>query len=94
MTSEREIVVRNEVGLHARPAAQFVKLANTFAADITVENLNSDGAPANAKSILSVLSAGVSQNHRIRLRAEGADAEEAVGALYALIERDFDTGEA
>jgi phosphotransferase system HPr (HPr) family protein len=84
-----EIVVRHKVGLHARPAAQFVKTAARFKSSITVENLSRGTSPANAKSILSVLSAAVQMDDRIRLSAEGADESTAVAALRELIESNF-----
>lgn len=89
MATERNIIVRNEVGLHARPAASFVKTAARFKSKITIENLTKGRSPANAKSILSVLTCGVTQNDEIRLLAEGTDETEAVAALVDLIENDF-----
>ncbi len=89
MTVSDEIVVRNKVGLHARPAAQFVKAAAHFKCSITVENLSKGTAPANAKSILSVLSVAVQMNDRIRLAANGADEADALTALHELIDGNF-----
>lgn len=90
MTAEQEIVVRHEVGLHARPAAKFVKLASGFTADIEIENLSKGSDPANAKSIISVLSVSVTQDEKIRLTATGEDEEDALEALISLIENNFD----
>jgi len=90
----REIKVTNDVGLHARPAAVFVKTAAGFSADVRLQNLTRESPTVNAKSILSVLSAGVEQNHRIRLTADGEDAHEALEALCALIESNFKQAEA
>ncbi|MCS6906447.1 MAG: HPr family phosphocarrier protein [Anaerolineales bacterium] len=84
-----EILVTNSVGLHARPAAMFVKLANRFSASITLKNLTTDSEWINAKSMLSLLTAGVSQGHRIAIRAEGQDETKAVEALIELIRSDF-----
>ena len=81
--------MRNKVGLHARPAAQFVKTAARFKSSITVANLSKGTPPANAKSILSVLTAAVQMNDRIRLNADGADEAEAVAALCVLIDTNF-----
>ena len=89
MTTAHEIVVRNTVGLHARPAAQFVKTANQFKSKVSVENLSKDTPPANAKSILSVLSIAVQMNDRIRLTIEGSDEAAALAALCDLIESNF-----
>jgi len=89
LTKSGEIVVRHKVGLHARPAASFVKTASGFASRITVENLTKGTAPANAKSILSVLSVAVQMNDHIRIIAEGNDEEAAVIALCDLINSNF-----
>lgn len=85
----REIVVRHKAGLHARPAAAFVKTANGFTSGITVANITKGTAPANARSILSVLLAAVQMNDQIRIVADGSDAEAAVSALCALIDGNF-----
>ena len=90
MTVQQEIIVRNKVGLHARPAALFVKTAGRFKSRLSVENLSAGKPPANAKSILGLLSSGVSQNDRIRITAEGPDESEALAALIELVEKDFE----
>jgi phosphotransferase system HPr (HPr) family protein len=80
--------VRNPSGLHARPAALFVQAAARFEADVTLANL--DRAPqqsTSARSLLGVLALGVSRGHRIRIEANGADADEALASLQALVER-------
>lgn len=84
-----DIVVSHPVGLHARPAAEFVKLASSFSCNIRVRNLTSDGSSVNAKSILSVLTLGVQQGNKIRIEAEGEQADEALQALQRLIENNF-----
>jgi phosphotransferase system HPr (HPr) family protein len=83
---EVEVEVRNPSGLHARPAALFVKTAATFGSTVTIENLTRGTAPANAKSILGVLTAGVAKGHRIRVVATGADEDAAVDAMRGLVE--------
>jgi phosphotransferase system HPr (HPr) family protein len=85
--AESEVEVRNPSGLHARPAAMFVKAAAGFGADIRVVNLtrNPDKSAA-AKSVLGVLGLGVAKGHAIRISAEGADADEAVRTLTELVE--------
>ncbi|MCS6845112.1 MAG: HPr family phosphocarrier protein [Caldilineales bacterium] len=88
-TFNATLTVRHAAGLHARPAAQFVKLAGRFPCKITVRKLNSDKPPANAKSPLSVLTLGVNQGDAIELVTEGEQAEEALAALVALIESNF-----
>ena len=89
MKSTQKITVKHASGLHARPASMFVKTANAFSSAINVQNLSESSAPVNAKSILSVLTLGVTQNHEIEIVAEGDDADEAVNALVNLIENNF-----
>lgn len=80
-------VVPNPSGLHARPAATFVKAAAGYAADIRITNLTRDATrSASAKSILGVMQLGVAQGHQLSIEAEGDDAERAVAELLALIE--------
>ncbi|NOH02717.1 MAG: HPr family phosphocarrier protein [Chloroflexi bacterium] len=81
--------VINEVGLHARPAAEFVKTAAQFKCKLTVRNATKDSAGVDAKSILSVLTLGVEKNHEIELSAEGEDETQAIQTLRELIESDF-----
>jgi phosphocarrier protein FPr len=80
-----EQTVRNPSGLHARPAAMFVKTAAGFASKITVENLDRGSAPADAKSIIAVMSSGVAKGHRIRVTADGADEDAAIETLEAFV---------
>jgi len=86
---EITLKIRSQVGLHARPAAQFVQTAGRYTADVKVRNLTTAGAYVDAKSILMVLTLGVARDHEIQVQAEGADAEAALGALRHLIETDF-----
>ncbi len=83
---EITLTIRNQVGLHARPAALFVQTAKQFAADIQVLH---GRRQANAKSILSVLTLGANQGATLTIRAEGADAGQALAALEALVESNF-----
>ena len=83
------LTVINEVGLHARPASEFVKLASQYHSTITVRNLTGESAAVDAKSILSVLTLGVEKGHQIELTSEGEDEEQAIQALRELIESDF-----
>jgi phosphotransferase system HPr (HPr) family protein len=76
-----EIEVRNPSGIHARPAALFVKAAARFASAVTVENVTRGTAPANAKSLITLLGAGVSRGHVVRISADGPDEDEAIAAL-------------
>jgi len=79
---ERGTVVGPEEGLHARPAARFVKTAKQFSSEIVVIKGERE---ANAKSSLKIMTLGAKKGDRIVLRAEGEDAEEAVNALVELI---------
>ena len=79
----REITVKNEVGLHARPATYFIQKANEFKSGIWVEK---EERRVNAKSLLGVLSLGIVQGTVITLIADGSDEKEAVDALIDLIE--------
>lgn len=83
---EIKVVVRNKVGLHARPAAMFVKTANQYKSNIQVVNGTKS---ANAKSILNVLTLGAGQNAEILIRADGEDSEAALQALHDLVEDNF-----
>ncbi|NJD29441.1 MAG: HPr family phosphocarrier protein [Chloroflexi bacterium] len=80
-----ELDIRNPSGLHARPAAVFVKAAAGFGSDIRVANLSTESPEVTAKSIIAVLGLGVQRGHRIRLRAEGADEADAMAALEGLV---------
>lgn len=82
----KNVVVNNQVGLHARPATFFIQKANEFKCSIWVEL---EERRVNAKSLLGVLSLGIVKGTEISLIANGADEEEAVEALAALISSDF-----
>jgi phosphotransferase system HPr (HPr) family protein len=86
---ETKITITNKVGLHARPASLFVQVANKCASDITVCNLSTASKPVNAKSIISVLTLGVMQNHEILVQANGSDEEDAIERLKALALSNF-----
>ncbi len=88
-----DLTVTHEVGLHARPAAKFVKLAATYPCDIQVRNLTINGDLVNAKSILSVLTLGVNQGHRIQIEANGDQEGDALEAMKALVESNFGENE-
>ena len=80
------VIVRNKVGLHARPAALFVQSAMAHQAAITIAKGEKQG---NAKSLLSILSLGVHQDDTITITAEGPDEAQALGALTELVESNF-----
>mgnify|MGYP000566056587 CR=1 FL=1 len=77
-----ELVIENQSGLHARPAAAFVKTANNFRAQITVTK---DGDSVNGKSIMGVLMLAAEQGVTLKIRTTGADASAAADALAELI---------
>lgn len=79
---EREVLVRNPEGLHARPAAEFVKLANTFPAKVTVNG-------KDAKSLLGIMSLGLTAGSTARISTEADDGRAAVDALADLIDTGF-----
>jgi len=83
---ERTVTVVNSLGLHARPAAQLVRLASSFAANV---ELVRDGSIVNAKSIMGVMMLAAEHGSTLLLRAEGADAEAALEALAALVAAGF-----
>lgn len=85
----RTVTLTNPTGLHARPASLFVHTASRFPATITVAG---NGKTGNGKSILSVLSLGLTQGDSLTITVEGDQAEEAMAALMALIERNFEQG--
>ena len=79
----REIIIQNELGLHARPAAEFVRLAKSFRAEVM---LIKEGECYSAASMLEVLQANLDCGARATLEARGVDAEEAVSRLQKLLE--------
>lgn len=78
----KEVVVNNQVGLHARPATFFIQKSNEFKSSIWVEKNN---RRVNAKSLLGVLSLGITKGTQITIIADGTDEQEAVDALVHLI---------
>jgi multiphosphoryl transfer protein len=84
------LIVRNPLGLHARPAARFVQTAGSFDADVTVTNLTAGRGPASGRSLNAIATLGVRRGHEIAIAASGAQAGKALAALEALAARDFD----
>lgn len=82
----KEILVKNQVGLHARPATFFIQKANEFKSTIWVEK---EERRVNAKSLLGVLSLGIVGGTEIKIIADGSDEELAVNSLVTLIESGF-----
>lgn len=83
-----DAVIQDPTGLHARPAVKLTKLAKSFTASIEVR-AGTEGDWVNAKSPNAVMKLKARNGERLHLRAQGDDAERAVGALVALVERDF-----
>lgn len=84
---EREVEIVNRAGMHARPAAEFVKVAGRFKSDITVEK---DDLQVNGKSIMGVLMLAAEQGSTLKLAARGEDAAEALDSLARLVENGFE----
>lgn len=85
--AERSVEIVNRAGLHARPAAQLVKLASRFACDIHV---GKDDLQVNAKSIMGVLMLAAEKGSQLHIRCEGHDADRALEELAALVARGFE----
>jgi phosphocarrier protein len=84
--SEREVLIVNPLGLHARPAAQIVRTASDFTADVRLEK---DGMEVNGKSIMGVMMLAAECGSTIRIRATGSDEEAALEALCRLVADGF-----
>ena len=84
--SVKEVLVENQVGLHARPATFFIRKANEYKASIWVEK---EERRVNAKSLLGVLSLGIVGGTTIKIIADGADETEAVDSLVELVKSGF-----
>jgi phosphocarrier protein len=83
----RDLTVCNKLGIHARPAAMFVKTANRFTCEVYVEK---DGEMVNGKSIMGLMMLAAGPGCKIRVQADGSDAPQAVHELELLIKRKFD----
>ena len=82
----REVTIKNQIGLHARPATFFIQKANEFKSSIWVEK---DERRVNAKSLLGVLSLGIVGGATIRIIADGVEEQNAVDSLVQLVETGF-----
>jgi len=85
--SAKELTVQNKLGIHARPAALFVKTANRFACDIFVEK---DGETVNGKSIMGLMMLAAGPGSKLTVSADGPDASQAINELENLLKRKFD----
>ncbi len=83
----KEILVSNKLGIHARPAAMFVKVANRYACNIFVEK---DGEKVNGKSIMGLMMLAAGPGSKLTVHAEGHDAVQALAELEVLMNRKFD----
>ena len=83
----KDVVVQNQLGLHARPASMFVKTATKFASEIMVEK---EGESVNGKSIMGLMMLAASHGTTLTVTAEGSDATDAVNELEDLVNRNFE----
>ena len=88
-TAARDIVVQNSLGVHARPAMQFVDLANRFKSTVTVKKVGPEPGEADGKSIMQMIILAATQGTPLRIEAEGEDAEQAVTELAELFRTKF-----
>jgi phosphotransferase system HPr (HPr) family protein len=87
--ASKDIVVQNTMGLHARPAMQFVDMANSFASNITVRRMSDPPAEADGKSVMQMIILEATQGTQLRIEADGEDADRAVADLAGLFEAKF-----
>ena len=86
MSIEKELTIRNKMGMHARPAAQFVKRASKYQCDVWVEK---DDEPVNGKSIMGLMMLAAGRGETIKIIADGNDAEQPVADLEELVSSGF-----
>jgi phosphocarrier protein len=83
---EKDVPIVNRLGLHARPAAMFVRIASRYRSEIWVSK---EGEEVNGKSIMGLMMLAAGQGSKLRIRCEGPDAEKAIEELEALINAKF-----
>ena len=83
---KEKVILKNETGLHARPAGELAKLASTFKSNI---NLNVNGKTVSAKSILGIMSLGIKTNTEIEIECDGEDEENAMSEILKGFENKF-----
>ena len=88
-SASRDIIVLNKLGLHARPAMQFVDLANQFKSDIKVVKFGEEPGEADGKSVMQMIILAAMPGTKMRIDADGEDADEAVKKLAELFETGF-----
>src|SRR3974390_1892772 len=86
-TMTKDVLVATKLGIHARPAALFVKTANRFTCDIFVEK---DGEKVNGKSIMGLMMLAAGPGSKLLIHAEGSDAAKAIAEIESLLKRKFD----
>ncbi len=82
----RELTIRNQCGIHARPAALFVKTASRYDSDVTVEK---DGNKVSGKSIMGLMTLEASNGSKLKVTADGTDAETVLNELQSLVDGKF-----
>lgn len=87
LTMTKDFMVSNKLGIHARPAAMFVKTANRFNCDILVEK---DGEKVNGKSIMGLMMLAAGPGSKLTVHAQGQDASQALAEIEVLMKRKFD----
>jgi phosphocarrier protein HPr len=88
-SAARDIVVSNKLGLHARPAMQFVDVANQFASNVTVKKGGEEPAEADGKSVMQMIILAATEGTPLRIEADGEDAQAAVAKLAELFDNKF-----
>jgi phosphocarrier protein len=83
---EKEIMIINRLGLHARPAAMFVRIASRYRSEVWVEK---EGEQINGKSIMGLMMLAAGQGSKLTIRCEGADADKVMEELEELIQKKF-----
>lgn len=89
-TASRDVVIRNKLGLHARPAMQFVDVASQFSSSVRVEAMGEEPGQADGKSVMQMIILAAVEGTPMRITAEGEDAEAAVERLVKLVNDKFD----
>lgn len=83
---EKKVLIKNKTGIHARPSSMIVQEANKYSSEVAIVK---DGNEVNAKSIMGIMSLGITKSTEITIKAEGTDAQDAVDALVKLVEGGF-----
>lgn len=78
---QAEFVIANKSGLHTRPGAVLVSIAKKFDSEITITNLSTQGKPANAKSLMKLMTCGIKCGHKVLITLKGQDAGDALKAI-------------